>query len=169
MILRLSRGVTIEPMYAGSDVDCRMLFMGDRYRQLLRAYSEVIHRLSRPGEPTAIAQYLRESAEIQQFYQIEEEGGRIGLVLRDEIFRTPASLDGLPFELRVRRGSHTRSYPLPLERFAALGHLVPLLTAERSEDEVTAGLRSQLAGEALAWAQELLSRLRADHFVEEAA
>ena len=36
MILRLAQGVTIAPEYAGADVDCRLLFMGDRYRQLLR-------------------------------------------------------------------------------------------------------------------------------------
>ena len=29
------------------------------------------------------------------------------------------------------------------------------------------GLRSRLTGEALAWAQELLSKLREDHFVEQ--
>jgi L-ascorbate metabolism protein UlaG (beta-lactamase superfamily) len=167
MILRLSQGVTIEPMYAGDNVDCRLLFMGDRLRQVARAYPEVTHRLSRQGEPATVAQYVKESAEIRQFYEIEENGGRIGLVLRDEIFRTPASLDGLPFELHVRTGSQRRSYPLPLECFAALGNLLPLLLGDRSEDEVIGGLRSRLTGEALAWAQELLSKLREDRFVEQ--
>src|SRR4051794_4821538 len=132
MILRLSRGVTIEPTCAGGNVDCRRLFMGDRYRQLARVYPEVIHRLSRQGEPAAIIEYLKASAEIRQFYEIEEQGGRVGLVLRDEIFRTPASLNGLPFELQVKSGSQRWSYPLPLERFAALGNLLPLLTGDRS-------------------------------------
>ena len=168
MVLRLSKGVTVEPEYAGSDVDCRLLFTGDRCRQLLRAYPEVIHRLSRPSEPASIVRYLRESTEIQQFYDIEEDGGRICLTMRDEIFRTPASLDGLPFELHVRRGLHHCSYPLPLDCFVALGNLLPLLTGDRSEEEVTGGLRSRLSGEGLAWAQDLLSRLRADHFVEQA-
>jgi hypothetical protein len=43
MILRLARGVTIAPQYAGADVDCRLLFTGDRNRKLLRTYPEVIH------------------------------------------------------------------------------------------------------------------------------
>jgi hypothetical protein len=30
------------PEYAGADVDCRLLFIGDRYRLLLRTYPEVL-------------------------------------------------------------------------------------------------------------------------------
>ena len=169
MILRLVQGVNIEPMYAGADVDCRLLFIGDRYRQLLRLYPEIIHRLSRPGGPAVVAPYLKESAEIRQFYDIEEDGDRIGVVMRDEIFREPASLDGINFELRVTDGSSQRHYPLPLERFAALGELLPLLAGERSEGEVVDGLQRRLSSGAFAWATDLLARLRTDRFLEEVA
>ena len=168
MILRLAKGVTIAPECNGADVDCRLLFMGDRYRQLLRTYPEVIHRLSRPAGPAAIAEYLAESAEIRQFYDIEEDGERVGVVMRDEIFRQPASLEGLPFELSITGGSHPIHYPLPLERFAAVGELLPLLAGDKTQDEVAEGLRRQLCGDALAWAERLLSQLEADGLLERA-
>jgi L-ascorbate metabolism protein UlaG (beta-lactamase superfamily) len=145
------------------------LFIGDRYRQLLRVYPEVIHRLSRPGDPAAVAQYVKESAEIRQFYDIEENGGRVGLVMRDEIFRERASLKGLNFQLSVMGGSSHHLYPLPFERFAAAGELLPLLAGDRSGEEISEGLQSRLSGEALAWAHDLLSWLRAHCFVEQAA
>src|SRR5689334_10750523 len=121
MILRLAQNVSVQPEYITGHIDCRLLFIGDRYRQLLRLYPEVVHRLSSRGGTSAVAQYLRESAEIQQFYHIEEDGKRVGVVMRDDIFREPASLDGLNFELSVMDESHHSRYPLPLDRFAAVG------------------------------------------------
>ena len=70
MILRLAHDVGAVPEYGAADVDCRLLFVGDRYRQLLRLYPEVVHRLSRLGGPSAVAQYLNDSDEIRQFYLI---------------------------------------------------------------------------------------------------
>ena len=169
MILRLAQNVSVEPVYGDDDVDCRLLFIGDRYRQLLRLYPEVIYRLSRPGSPSATAQYLKESAEVRQFYDVEEDGGRVGLVMRDNIFREPASLDGLNFELSVMDKSRHRHYPLPLDRFVAVGELLPLLMGDRSKAEVIEGLRSRLSGEAFVWAQDLLSRLQTDGFLEQIA
>src|SRR6185295_19857317 len=69
-ILRLGHQVRIEPQCGGADVDCRLLFMGDRCRQLVRTYPEAIHRLSRRGSPAAIARYVSESREILQFYDV---------------------------------------------------------------------------------------------------
>ena len=37
-ILRLVHGIDLEPVHEGFTLDCRLLFMGDRYRQLLRTY-----------------------------------------------------------------------------------------------------------------------------------
>jgi L-ascorbate metabolism protein UlaG (beta-lactamase superfamily) len=169
MILRLADGVTVHPKYADADVDCRLLFIGDRYRQLLRTYPEVIYRLSRPGGFAATARYLNESAEIRQYYNIEESGERIGVVMRDEIFREPASLEGLNFELSVLGGSRHRHYPIPLKYFAALGELLPLLGGDQSEEAVAKGLQHRLSGDALAWVHDLLTWLRAESFVEQAA
>src|SRR6476659_6308340 len=126
-IVRLRRGVRVEPRYAGTDVDCRLLFMGDRYRQLLRAYPEAIYRLTRRHGREAIARDLRASPEVLSFYDVSERNGTVGLLMRDEIFRTPAPLDELDFELVVQDESRMRRYALPLARFHALGRLVPLL------------------------------------------
>lgn len=46
-VIRLAPGVRLEPLYRDMMSNCRLLFMGDRYRQLLRAYPEAVYRLSR--------------------------------------------------------------------------------------------------------------------------
>src|SRR5262245_8004158 len=131
-ILRLRPDVRIEPRYAGYDVDCRLLFMGDRYRQLLRVYPEVIRRLTRRSSPPLIAQDLRDSPEILHYYEVCEHNTSVGVVMRDEFFRNPASLDDLRVELLVWDQARHRRYPLPLERFHALGRLLPLLGGDRT-------------------------------------
>jgi hypothetical protein len=75
-VLRLVHGINLEPVHEEFTLDCRLLFMGDRYRQLVRAYPEVIHRLSRPKPTAEIAAFLRESAEIAQYYAISSDAGR---------------------------------------------------------------------------------------------
>ena len=44
-VLKLAPGVDLAPLYEGLTVDCRLLFLGDRYRQFVRAYDEAVHRL----------------------------------------------------------------------------------------------------------------------------
>jgi len=68
---------------------------------------------------------VRESAEICQYYDLNEIEQCVALTLRDEFFREPASLEGLRFELSVSAASRRRQYQLPLERFAALGNSCP--------------------------------------------
>jgi L-ascorbate metabolism protein UlaG (beta-lactamase superfamily) len=168
-MLRLRPDVRIEPRYAGYDVDCRLLFMGDRYRQLLRAYPEVIRRLTRRSSLPLVAQDLRDSPEILHYYQVCEHNDRVGVVMRDEFFRNPAPLDDVRFELLVWDPAHHRRYPLPLERFRALGRLLPLLGGDRTGAHVADQLRAELSGPALAWAEELLASLSSDGFVEQVA
>lgn len=163
--LRLGRRVRVEPQCGGADVDCRLLFMGDRCRQLVRTYPEAIHRLSRRGGAAAVAAYVKESPEILQFYDVHERDDQVGLLMRDEVFREPGRLDDLDFELSVSDGTHRTRYPLPLEGFTALGALLPLLGGDRSEQEVLAALESRMPAAALTWTLELLARLRSDGFV----
>ena len=66
-VLRLVDGVNIEPQHDESTLDCRLLFMGDRYRQLLRTYPEVIYRLSRSKTLPEIRDFVNASAEIAQY------------------------------------------------------------------------------------------------------
>ena len=166
-ILRLRPNVRIEPRYAGFDVDCRLLFMGDRYRQLLRTYPEVVRRLTRRSSPDLVARDLRESPEILHFYDVQERDGTVGVVMRDEVFRGGATLEGITFELLVWDERSHRRYELPLEHFRALGRLLPLLGGDRSASQVSAQLRLDLIGSALVWAEELQTRLSADGFIEQ--
>jgi hypothetical protein len=94
-VLRLVHGINLEPVHEEFTLDCRLLFMGDRYRQLLRAYPEVIHRLSRPKPLAEVAAFLRESAEIAQYYAISADAQKVAVTLRDEIFREPQPLASL--------------------------------------------------------------------------
>jgi hypothetical protein len=165
--VRLKRRVRVEPQYAGTDVDCRLLFMGDRYRQLLRAYPEAIVRLTRRRDADAIARDLRASAEILQFYDVVERNGTVGLRMRDEIFSSPAPIDELDFNLLVWDESNRKRYALPLERFHALGRLLPLLGGDLSSAEVNRRLAVDLSGAALEWSRAMLTHLSADGFLEQ--
>jgi L-ascorbate metabolism protein UlaG (beta-lactamase superfamily) len=165
MKLAIAAGVSISPQYAGAEVDCRLLFMGDRYRQLLRAYPELVYRLSQTAEAGQVADYVRESAEIRQYYNLNESEQGIALALRDEFFREPASLETLRFELNVSTASRNRQDQLPLERFAALGQFLPLLNGDHSESEIQATLRESLSEDAFDWISRLQASLRSDGFI----
>jgi L-ascorbate metabolism protein UlaG (beta-lactamase superfamily) len=165
-ILRLGRRVTIEPRCNEEHVDCRLLFIGDRNRQLTRTYAEAIHRLTSRRTPDAAARFLKDSAEILQYYDVRLEGDRVSLELRESMFRDAASLDDLTFEIRVSHATGTKEYPLPIAEFHALGQLLPLLAGDRTEREVAERLRAALAGSALAWAESFIAQLRTDGFVE---
>src|SRR5262245_28430848 len=168
-VVRLRRAVRVEPRYAGSDVDCRLLFMGDRYRQLVQAYGEAIYRLTRRRDVDAIAGYLREAPDVVHFYDVWQRDGAVGVHMRDEIFRVQAPIEELDFGLLVWDESSHRSYPLPLERFHALGRLLPLLSGDRTMNEISDQLRLDLSGDSLTWADELLARFSADGFLERLA
>lgn len=165
--IRLQRNVRIDVRCEGTDVDCRLLFMGDRYRQLVRTYPEAIRRLTRRQSADAIARDLRESPEVLHFYDVWQQNGTVGLRMRDEIFRERAPLDGLEFEVRAWDESRCRRYALPFDCFRALGRLLPLVAGDRSAAEVEEHLVRDLAGDELTWARELLRRISADGFVEQ--
>ena len=115
-VLRLVHGINLEPVHEEFTLDCRLLFMGDRYRQLLRAYPEVIHRLSRPKPLAEVAAFLRASAEIAQYYAISADAQKVAVTLRDEIFREPQPLASLDCRLKIGRRGHFTELPLPLSR-----------------------------------------------------
>jgi L-ascorbate metabolism protein UlaG (beta-lactamase superfamily) len=167
--VRLAEGVRVEPLYGDIDVDCRLLFIGDRYRQLLRAYAEAIFRLSRDRSLADREKYLRSSAEIAQFYEITASDGKIALKLRDSVFFEQAPLDELDPFLVATHGTREVKIPLPLERFPAAGALMPLLNGELSEGEVYAALDAHLDAGARAWAREVLTQWSGAGFLERAA
>ena len=127
-------------MYGDVDLDCRLLFIGDHYRLLLRAYAEAIFRLSRDRPLAERDAYLRRSAEVGQFYEITTTGDRISLRMRDDVFQEQAPLHELDLTLVAGRGADDVSVPLSLERLAAVGALLPLLNGEFDRQAIDAGL-----------------------------
>src|SRR5687768_9028456 len=121
--LRLGAGVKVLPMYGDMDLDCRLLFIGDHYRLLLRAYAEAIFRLSRDRSLAERDAFLRRSAEVAQFYDITTTADRIALRMKDEVFAQQAPLDELDLKLVVGRGADEVTVPLPLHELKAAGTL----------------------------------------------
>ena len=156
--LRLGAGVKVLPMYGEMDLDSRMLFIGDRYRLLLRAYAEAIFRLSRDRSIAERDAYLRRSAEVAQFYDITTTADTIALRMKDEVFATQAPRDELDLTLVAGRGADDVTVPLTLDQLKAVGALVPLLNGEFGREDIEAGLSSALDERSAAWAQDLLER-----------
>jgi L-ascorbate metabolism protein UlaG (beta-lactamase superfamily) len=163
-VLRLAPGVDLAPLYEGLTVDCRLLFLGDRYRQFVRAYEEAVHRLSRRRDPDALRRSIEDSREIQQYWAVSVRDGRVALEMHDSMFREQDALDSFDCILRISKQERQVDHPLPLARFGALGQLLPLLAGRHTAAEVEHGLQAALAGDDLAWAQELLALLRGQGF-----
>lgn len=164
--VHIARGVVIEPSEADSNVDCRLFFMGDRYRQLVRAYAEAVFRLSRERLLPEREAYLRRSAEVAEFYHVEAGNGKLSLRMRDSVFSEQAPLDELDIALQASDGVVTHRLSLPLARLRAVGALLPLLNGEYGEAEVLAGLEASLPPEDAEWARELLRNWTRRHFVK---
>src|SRR5262249_59839891 len=70
------------------------------------------------------------------------------------------------FSLRVSAGSRALAVPLPLERFRALGTLLPLLAGNDGEAEIAASLEESLDWDEQQWARDLLAKLSAQGFLQ---
>jgi L-ascorbate metabolism protein UlaG (beta-lactamase superfamily) len=164
-VLRLADGVNIEPRHDESSIDCRLLFMADRYRQLLRAYPELIYRLSRTRPPAEVLAFVNESAEIAQYYEVGGDDSKVWATLRDSVFRDAAPPSSLDLYLHVGRKGHWDRYPLTLPLLAVLGRLVPLLQGDFSSDEIARRVEAFEPADRQ-WAQGLLDLLHAEHALE---
>jgi hypothetical protein len=83
---------------AGGLVDCRRLFVGDHQRKLVRAYSEAVELLDRSRRNPQALESLRNSAEVNQYYDMMQGDEGVSLTLRDSIFLEPIQ----QFELDTR-------------------------------------------------------------------
>lgn len=166
--LQLATGVAVAPMHGDLDVDCRLLFLGDRHRQLLRTYAEAIHRLSRPVPLAAREAFVRASAEIAQYYEIAASNGTIALRLRDEIFARQAPLDEIDLQLVARSQAREVIVPLTIARLRAVGILLPALNGERGEAGVREALGADLPDEDRRWAEDVLAQWLEAGLVERA-
>jgi L-ascorbate metabolism protein UlaG (beta-lactamase superfamily) len=169
--LKISRRVRLDIVcerlygrYVG-ELDCRLLFLGDHYRQLLRAYEEIVYRFS-TLKAAALVEGLTSSAEIQQFYEVRQDQGTVSVLLRDSVFRAPGPVDQLHIELKISDGKRVLFYPLPLGRMPALGQLLPLLGGDHTEAEMALALEAALSSDDARWAGELIAGLKQNGFLE---
>jgi len=157
LVSGLSVTLNAEPLHGDGNLDCRLLFMGDRYRELLRAYPELVFRLSRPWPISRREAFARASAEITQFYELHMVSGKVVAHLRDEVFAAQAPPDQLDLVLRASDGVRECSTPLPLHRLRAVGILLPLLNGEHARARVVSGLRTVLSEDDATWALDLIA------------
>jgi len=165
-VVSLLPSVRLEPLYRRDQmVDCRLFLLGDRYRQLRRAYGEVIYRLSCSPDLQSSAADVLQSAEIRQYYDVVPSDSGLRLTLRDTAFREQYPLNSADFTLRITTGSRTITVPLPLERLRALGTMLPLLAGDHDEPEIQAQLEEIQEPDERQWSRDLFATLDAQHCI----
>jgi L-ascorbate metabolism protein UlaG (beta-lactamase superfamily) len=170
--IRLRAGVALDFVYRDPDqglssqVDCRLLFMGSNWFEVRRAYAAAIAIFEAGYSRPQLLKRLEESPEIQRHYASRETDGKVSITMRDETFREPGPLGGIEFSLRLTHRLRAHLYPLKLDRFAALGRLLPLLAGGRSEDEIRGELARRLPADACTCACELLEWFEREKLIE---
>jgi hypothetical protein len=141
--------------------------MGANFFAVRRAYAAAI-RLFEGGHSRAeLSKRLAKSPEIQRHYESVERDGKVSITMREATFREPGPLAGIEFSLRITRGVRAHLYPLALERFAALGNLMPLLEGGRSEVEIRRTLARRVTPDDCAWAEEVIGWLKRENLLED--
>ena len=146
-------------------VDCRLLFLGDHQRQLIRLFEEISYRLHRTKDVNRLYESLRASAEIQQFYKLNRSNGLVSLTLRDEIFNQAGPMEDVEIEVRLAVNGHTLTHPLPLDRLRALGNVVPLLRGRFTDETIRLRLKERLEKDEFDWAITFLQILQENSFL----
>lgn len=173
--VRISQDATVEILYGGpdeeyiSEVDCRLLFVGDQLRQLIYAYKDVVSLFSGSNDLDQLIESLTSSRQIQRFYEVHQENAKVWVVMRDSVFWQQAPTDGLELRLKISNGGRALFHPLPLRRLQALGNLLPLLFRNHTEAEVRLMVKARLSEDDAHWATELLGLLKENSFLERGA
>jgi len=140
--------------------------MGANLFAVRRAYAEAI-RLFEGGHSRAeLSKRLAESPEIQRHYESVERDGKVSITMREATFRESGPLEGIEFSLRITSRMRAHLYPLALERFGALGNLMPLLEGGRKMAEIRETLAGRLSQDDCAWAEEVLGWLQREDLIE---
>ena len=157
----LSPAVQIEilPQIEGYALDCRLLFMGDHLRQLVRTHKEIIHRFHSFQNADRLFTNLTTSAEIGQFYEVSKNNGVVGLSLHPEIFEKQGPIEFLNILLEIRKNGDAFKIPFSLEKLPALGQVLPLLRSGCSGDVLWNSLQSQLKQDDISWIHEFTDLL----------
>ncbi len=148
------------------EIDCRLLFLGTHLEHLRRAYVDAVGLMKQDGDAEELRRRFDARADIRQAYECRRENGKLRLLMRDSWFCEPGPLNDLHFFLCLALSARSRSYPVPLERFAALGNLMPLLLGRNTEAEARQALARMLGADDANWAGGLLDSLKADGLVE---
>jgi L-ascorbate metabolism protein UlaG (beta-lactamase superfamily) len=170
--VRMRAGAAIDLVFRDPDqgisaqVDCRLLFMGAHWFEARRSYATAIEIFEAGHGRAELLKRLAASPEVQRDYVSGETDGKVSITMRDEAFFEQGPLDGIEFSLRVTHRKLAHLYPVALERFAALGNLMPLLEGGCGEDEIGRRLAQRLPAADSAWACELLDRLKRDNLIE---
>jgi len=144
--------------------DCRLLFLGACERELKLAYAEAVRLFAEIGDDAELAARLRASERIGRLYEIGAD--RLSLTMRDSIFSGQGPIDSLELALKVSLGARVAYYPLPLDRLAAAGNLLPPLCGGCSEDAIRERLSRRLSADAAGWAADLTAALKREGFVQ---
>ncbi len=170
--IRMRCGAAIDLVFRDPDqgisaqMDCRLLFMGAHWFEARRSYAAAIEIFDARYGRAELLERLADSPEVQRHYVSGETAGKVSITMREEAFYGQGPLEGIEFSLRVTHRMRAHLYPLALERFAALGNLMPLLEGGRSEDEIRRTLAQRLPAADCAWACDLLDRLKRDNLLE---
>lgn len=170
--IRMRSGAAIDFVFRDPDqglsaqVDCRLLFMGAHWFEARRSYAAAIRIFESGCGRAELLKRLADSPEVQRHYVSAEAGGKVSITMRDEAFFEQGPLEGIEFSLRVTHRMRAHLYPLALDRFTALGILMPLLEGGRDEAEIRRTLAQRLSATDCAWAGELLDRLKRDNLIE---
>jgi len=173
-LIRLAHSARLDLTYGEPDrlyepqINCKVLFLGERLRPLLHAYEEAAQRISEAEDPASLADALQSSQRVTEFYQVQRSGDQVSIAMRDSVFRERGPLSDDQFRLTVSRGPVRLSRPVPCLRFRALGALWPLLEGDHSETEIHSRLKAALPADDAAWAVDLLTALAAGGFLEPA-
>ncbi len=167
--IRISSAVSVEFLYRDLDlkipprVDCTVLFAGPHLAQILTAYSEAVRLFSETRDPAELLERLQASAEVQRIYESRvTDGKKTCIEMREAVFRKPGPVERLEFKLRILAGRRTLIYPVPLERFGALGNLFPLLLGGHDETGIEARLDARLSRDDAEWARDLFAFLKSE-------
>ena len=166
-MIRFRSNLKVDLVYKAmlGNVDCRLMFLGDHQRQLIRLFEEISYRLQRTQDPETLYRSLTRSAEVLQFYDVQRNDGVVSLRLHDDVFMRPGPMEEVQIEIRVSDKKRTWTHPLPLENLPAIGNLFPLLRGGHSEHEIHTRLSERLTTDQIDWALELVAKLKERSFL----
>ena len=101
---KFAPGVRAELIYRDSnedyicEVDCRLFFLGDNYKSLLKAYNEAVAYFIQIDDQRELFEALSASELINRFYEVCLENQQVSILMRDSVFRYPNAITSKDFD-----------------------------------------------------------------------